>query len=204
MTLAAFLSIWLVHLAAAISPGPSFVICARTAASEGFRVAVALSCGFGLGAVLWALGAMTGLSVLFALMPGLLTGLKLVGGAFLILLAVQMWRHAPEPLALPGQTAAPRSAASAFRLGFATFASNPKPALFFGAVFVGLVPADTSALWKLAILLVVFANEVGWYLVVSRLFSLPRARAAYLRLKPAMDRVFGAVLAVIGLKIVLT
>lgn len=204
MTLAAFLSIWLIHLAAAISPGPSFVICARTAASEGFGVAVAMSFGFGLGAILWAWAAMAGLALVFQLLPELLSALKIIGGAVLLYIAFRMWRHAAEPLALPAEGAAPRSAVSAFRLGLLTFASNPKPALFFGAVFVGLVPADTPLTWRFAILLVVFANEVGWYIVVSRLFSLPRARLAYLRLKPVMDRLFGGVLAALGLKIALT
>jgi threonine/homoserine/homoserine lactone efflux protein len=54
MTAAAFLSIVLIHLAAAISPGPSFVVAVRTAASDGFKVATALALGFGLGAILWA------------------------------------------------------------------------------------------------------------------------------------------------------
>ncbi|NNL72633.1 MAG: LysE family translocator, partial [Silicimonas sp.] len=35
MTLAAFIGIALIHLAAAISPGPSFVVAVRTAAAEG-------------------------------------------------------------------------------------------------------------------------------------------------------------------------
>ena len=43
MSLAAFLSVVLIHLAAAISPGPSFVVALRVAAAEGFRVACALA-----------------------------------------------------------------------------------------------------------------------------------------------------------------
>ena len=39
MTAAAFLSIALIHLMAAISPGPSFAVAVRTAAAEGFRPA---------------------------------------------------------------------------------------------------------------------------------------------------------------------
>ncbi len=204
MTVAAFLSIVLIHLAAAISPGPSFVVAIRTAASDGFKVATALAFGFGLGAILWAGAAMAGLALVFQLVPALFTGLKLIGALFLFWIAYQMWKHAPEPLPEPTEGAEPRSVWSAIRFGFLTFASNPKPAIFFGAVFVGLVPVDTPLPWRLAILLAVFVNETLWYIVVARVFSLPRARSAYLRLKAGVDRTFGGLLTLLGLKIALT
>jgi len=47
MTLGAFLTVALIHLAAAMSPGPSFVVAARTAATDGFGTACALALGFG-------------------------------------------------------------------------------------------------------------------------------------------------------------
>jgi len=139
VTWAIFASIVLIHLAAAVSPGPSFVVSVRTAASEGFGVACGLALGFGLGAVLWALAAMAGLAVLFELVPALFTALKLVGAAFLLFIAFMMWRHARDPLETADAASAPRSIIGAIRFGFLTFASNPKPAVFFGAVFVGLV-----------------------------------------------------------------
>ena len=204
MTLAAFASVVLIHLAAAISPGPSFVVALRVAAAEGFRVAAALALGFGFGALLWAGAAMAGLALVFQLMPPLFIALKVVGAVFLIFLAVQMWRHAGDPMAQPGTGAAPRSAWAAVRFGFLTFASNPKPAVFFGAVFVNLVPAGTPLPWQAAILAAVFLNETLWYLVVARVFSLPRPRAAYARAKAWIDRGFGTLLALLGLKIALT
>lgn len=204
MTGAALFSIILIHLAAAISPGPSFVVAVRTAASEGFRVAAALALGFGLGALLWAAGAMTGLAILFEIMPALFVGLKIVGAAFLVFVGVMMWRHATAPLDLAEAGTAPRSALSAIRFGFLTFASNPKPAIFFGAVFAGLVPHDASLTWRLVILGAVFVNEVGWYIVVARVFSTQTARTAYLRLKSHVDRVFGVLIAGLGLKFALS
>jgi threonine/homoserine/homoserine lactone efflux protein len=204
MTLAAFLSVVMIHLAAAISPGPSFVVSLRVAASEGFGTACALALGFGLGAALWATAAMAGMAVLFELVPALFTTLKLVGAAFLMFIAVLMWRHSTDRLAAPDTGVAPRSAVSAIRFGFLTFASNPKPAVFFGAVFVGLVPADASLGWKAAILAAVFVNETLWYILVARVFSLARPRAAYVRAKTWIDRGFGTLMAAFGLKIALT
>ncbi|MEN9062818.1 MULTISPECIES: LysE family translocator [Ponticoccus] len=203
MTPALFASVVLVHLLAAMSPGPSFVVCVRTAASEGLRTALALSAGFGLGAGLWAAGAMAGLALLFELIPPLFTALKVVGGLFLLWIAIGMWRHAPEPLPQLGETR-PRSAWAAFRFGFLTYATNPKPAIFFGAVFVGLVPAETPLAARAALVAVIALNEGLWYALVSRVFSLPKARAAYARVKARIDRAFGSLIAVFGLKITFT
>ncbi len=206
MTLAAFIGIALIHLAAAVSPGPSFVVAVKTAAAEGLRPAMGLAVGLGAAAAIWALAALLGLAVLFEVAPALLTALKIAGGAFLLWIAYQTWRHARGPL--PGATgeeiAAPRSFLAAIRLGMATQFANPKPAIFFGAVFIGLVPPETPA-WVLAALLaVIFTQETLWYVLVARLFSLSRPRAAYARFKATLDRTFGGLIAILGAKIATT
>lgn len=203
MTAAAILSIALIHLIAAMSPGPSFVVAIRTAATDGFATAVALAIGFGLGAALWAAAAMAGLALLFELVPQLFTALKIIGDAFLIFIAYKMWRHAPDPLPA-AETTLPRSKSSAIWFGFLTFASNPKTAVFFGAVFVGLVPQDTSLATRLLLIAIIFANETLWYMLVARLFSTQKARRAYTQFKAWVDRSFGALIAMFGLRIALT
>ncbi len=98
----------------------------------------------------------------------------------------------------------PAASWSAVRLGFLTFATNPKTAVFFGAVFVGLVPADTPLAARAALLAVIFVNETLWYIAVARLFSLPRARTMYIRAKAWIDRSFGLLIAGFGINIALT
>ncbi len=200
MTLWAFLLVVVAHLAAAISPGPSFVVSVRTAAAEGFRPAAGLAAGLGAGAVLWAGAALTGLALLFEVAPFLFTALKLVGGCFLVWIAIQTWRHARDPMPDPAASLPP-SFPAAIRLGLLTQLANPKPAIFFGAVFVGLVPADASLLSLLLLLAVIFVDETLWYIFVARVFSLGRARAAYARAKAWVDRGFGALMASFGIKI---
>ncbi|TDL78058.1 LysE family translocator [Palleronia sediminis] len=203
MTLAAFIGVALVHLLAAISPGPAFVLSIRTAAREGFAPAAGLALGFGIGAVLWAFAALAGLSLLFQVMPPLFLALKLAGGAFLLWLAWKLWRHAPEPVPAPDTNAAPRSGGRAVRLGMTTQLANPKPAIFFGAVFIGLVPATADWLDRGIVLVNILWVEAAWYIVVARVFSLPRPRAAYARAKAWIDRSMGVVLAGLGLKVAL-
>ncbi|MEM9970169.1 MAG: LysE family transporter [Pseudomonadota bacterium] len=202
MTLAAFIGIALIHLAAAASPGPAFVVAVRTAAAEGLRPAIGLALGLGIAAATWALAALLGLAVLFEVAPALLTVLKVVGGAFLIWIAWKTWQHAGDPLPTPGSDiATPRSFLSAVRLGMATQFANPKPAVFFGAVFVGLVPPGTAPVLLTALIAVVFLQETLWYVMVARVFSLSGPRTAYARFKAAVDRSFGGLIALFGIKI---
>ena len=64
MTLAAFLAVALLHLMAAISPGPAVLMAARTGVTEGFRTGAFLAAGIGVGGVIWAAAALFGLGLI--------------------------------------------------------------------------------------------------------------------------------------------
>jgi threonine/homoserine/homoserine lactone efflux protein len=204
VTLAALATVWFVHLLAAASPGPAILMAARTGVTQGFLTGMWLSIGIGVGALVWAVAALFGMATLFHLAPSLLWGFKIAGGLFLCWIAFQMWRHAGDPFEMPAEGVLPRSPWSAFRLGVLTQLSNPKPAVFFGAVFVNTIPAGTSMPWIALILLLVMLNELACTLAVARAFSLDRPRRAYQRFKLYIDRSFGGLLALLGIKIATT
>ena len=203
MTLGALLAIYFVQLAAAISPGPAILMAARIGLREGFARGAWLSVGIGLGACFWAAAALFGLSVLFKVAPALLTGLKFAGAAYLMWIAVQIWRHAPEPLA-EGAAVTARSDLGLLWLGLSTQLANPKPAVFFGTVFLTFLPPDAPFWAYPALLLMVFVNDTGCAMLVARIFSLERTRRAYMGLKTEFERAFGGLLALLGLKLALT
>ena len=204
MTLAAFLAFVGLSLFAAVSPGPAVLMSARTGLTEGFRTGAMLAAGIGAGAVVWASAAMFGLNLVFAAAPALLWALKLLGGAYLLWMGWTLWRDAPQPLDTADARPVPRSALSAFRLGLFTQLANPKPAVMFSAIFLGTVPQGTPGWVYASLLAVVFFNETIWNTVVARIFSLDRARTRYISLKTIIDRSFGGLLALLGLKIAAT
>ena len=203
MTLAAFLTVAFLHLMVAISPGPAVLMSARTGITQGLRTGFFLACGIGAGGVVWASAALFGLGLVFQAAPTLLWAFKIIGGAYLIWLAYGLWCHADQPLDLT-EAPTPRSAASAFRLGLITQLANPKPAVLFSAIFIGTVPAGTAYWVSAALLAVVFLNETIWNTLVARIFSFNRSKAAYISLKSVIDRSFGGLLALLGLKIAAT
>jgi len=204
MSIAAFIAAVLLCLMAAISPGPAVLMAARIGLTEGWRTGVALAIGIGVGAVVWAGSALFGLALLFDYAPVLLTAMKIGGAMLLIWMAIKMWRNADEPIAEAKMPATPRSPLAAFRLGLVTQLANPKPAVFFGAVFVGTVPAGTSGIVMTALLVCIFLGETLWNALVARLFSLENTRRVYINLKHIIDRTFGGLLALLGVKIAAT
>jgi threonine/homoserine/homoserine lactone efflux protein len=203
MTLAAFLAVAGLLTMGAVSPGPAVLMSARTGVSEGLRTGFYLALGIGAGAVFWAVLALSGLAVIFEVAPTLLWAFKIAGGLYLVWMAYGMWRHAATPL--PDMTGTPpRSAASAFRLGLFTQLSNPKPAVLLSAIFIGTVPPGTPVWMLVALLTFLFTVETGWNTIVARIFSLDTTRRAYTGAKPLIDRAFGGLLGLLGIKIATT
>jgi threonine/homoserine/homoserine lactone efflux protein len=188
----------------AISPGPSFVMVARTAVAVSRSDGLAAALGMGLGGVVFALAALFGLQALLAAVPWIYVALKFAGGAYLAYLGWRIWQGAAATLddAPHATGSAPRHPARSFALALATQLSNPKAAVVYASVFAALQPRDPSAALIQATPLAIFVVETGWYAIVATILSAPGPRAAYLRHKIRVDRLAGGVMALLGGKLV--
>lgn len=185
----------------AMSPGPSFVLVARTSIALSRRAGLAAALGMGVGGVVFAALALLGLHALLTQVGWLYLGLKVAGGLYLIHLAVRIWRGAGEPIHVPDGAADTAGAGRAFWLALATQLSNPKTAIVYGSIFAALLPASPPA-WVLLVLPpAVFLIKAGWYAIVAVAFSAGRPRAAYLRSKAWIDRVAASVIGALGLRL---
>ena len=194
----------LAHFAAVASPGPSFILIARTAAARSRAAALRMALGLGLGATTWAAATLFGLTLLFEIAPWTYLVMKVAGGLFLIWIAWKLWKHSHEPLDMTGVTARRQSAWADFRQGYLVQVTNPKVSIFFGSVFVTLMPPDPSALLQALALLSIFLIDGGWYSTLAMLFATDRVRRRYVGLKSAIDRTCGTFLGLLGLKLAMT
>ena len=193
------LSIGLVQLLAVISPGPSFLITARTAVAQSRWRGVQVALGLGAGTVIWASAAVLGLHVLFERFPALFFGMKLGGAAFLLWIAFQIFRHAAEPIVM-GEAGVTQGK-SPFWQGFITQISNPKVAVFFGSILMAMLPHDVPMWMSLSLIAIVSFNEVWWYSAVALFFGAAPVRHFYLAAKTWLDRVTAVFLGALGLKL---
>ena len=194
----------LAQFAAVASPGPSFILIARTAAARSRAAALRMALGLGVGVTVWAAAALFGLTVLFKVAPWTYLTMKFAGGLFLIYLAWKLWKHSREPLDMTGVTARPQSAWADFRQGFLVQVTNPKVSIFFGSVFVTLMPQDPPPLLQGLAIASIFAIDFAWYSSMAVLFATDRVRRRYVGLKTGIDRTCGAFLGLLGLKLAIT
>ena len=188
----------------AVSPGPSFVMVARTAVASSRTDGLAAALGMGLGAVLFAGVALLGLHVVLSAVPWLYLSLKVLGGAYLIILGYLIWRGAREPLRFAEHAIDDRASTviRSFGLGLLTQVSNPKTAVVYASIFVSLLPREVPLSVTLILPLLIFVIEAGWYSIVALALSASSPRAAYLRSKAWIDRASGGVIALLGIKLI--
>ncbi len=192
-------SIGLVQLLAVISPGPSLLITARTAVVQSRADGVKVALGLGAGTVIWSSAALLGLNVIFHAVPMLFIAMKIAGALFLLWIAYQIFLHAADPIEI--ETSKGEVLPNPFVKGFLTQISNPKVAVFFGSIFIAMLPSDVPVWMMMALIGIVTFNEVWWYTVVALFFGAGPVRQFYIRAKVWIDRVTGLFLGVLGLRL---
>jgi RhtB (resistance to homoserine/threonine) family protein len=193
-------TIGLVHLLAVMSPGPSFLITARTAVARSRADGIKVALGLGAGSVVWSAAALLGLNLLFREFHWLFVGMKVAGALFLLWIAYQIFRHAEDPVELSGEARA-ESAHDPLVRGFLTQIANPKVVVFFGSIFVAMLPGAPPTWMIVALIVMITFNEIVWYSLVSLFFGSAPVRRGYLAVKRWMDRVTGLFLGILGLRL---
>ncbi len=201
-----FVSVFLILgalLVGAASPGPSFVLVARIAMGNSRKDGIAASTGMGVGGVIFSILALFGLHTVLTNIPTLYVVLKVIGGVYLIYLAILIWRGAKEPLSVTNENVYEKnSLKKSFLIGLITQISNPKTAIVYGSIMAALLPANIPGALYYILPPLVFIIEAGWYSVVTLVLSTSSPRALYLRSKSFLDRVAGGVMAGLGVKLV--
>ncbi|MDF1855436.1 LysE family transporter [Pseudooceanicola sp.] len=183
-------------LGALISPGPAFLTILRTALARGRAAGLGCAVGLALAAVSWSALAIVGLTAVFTLVPWAFAVLKIGGAAYLIWLAITLWRQADQPVAMT--TSGGRSP---FRLGLLTNFANPKAVIFVAAIFTTVFPAMPQGGEAVLVLGNHLLLELLYYGGAVLMLTTQPARAAYVRMKRVFDRCAALVLGALALRV---
>ena len=190
-----------------ITPGPDMALVARRAITDGWRRASVTSAGIVTGLLVHAAASALGISVLLVRSATAFTVLKIAGACYLVVLGILSFRAARrttrEPIdRIPPR--APRSGRTSFGQGFLNNVLNPKPALFYLAFlpqFVG--PGDPVVLMTGIFVAIHIVISIVWLVVWAWLVG--RAGALMQpRWRAVLERVTGAVLVALGLRLATT
>lgn len=218
----------LLYLAALIIPGPNLLLLTHTAASASRRAALGVALGISTGTVMWVAVAVFGVQHIFEVVPILQSALRAIGGAYLLYLAWGLFgslrRGEPGDVAAAGRSVArsgdvpgagtiPAASGRAtarrvnvswgisYRRGLLTNLTNPKSLAFWTSVAVVSLDPNASLATRVAAVGMVGCMGGAYHLGVAWLFSTARAQQAYLRAKPALSVITGAVMAVFGVRL---
>ena len=183
--------------AALVSPGPAMICAIQATLSNGRSAGVRVGLGLATIAALWVILSLFGLDVIFQVFPWLYAGAKIVGGAYLIYIAFQMWRHASNDL---GRKAL--ATRRPFLHGILINLLNPKSALFGAAMLVVIFPPSLSLAEILLISVNQFAIEGLFYASIALSFSTNAISELYLDAKVFIDKIAAVVIGTLGLRLI--
>ena len=221
-----FLLITSVHLLAAASPGPDFVLVSQQTLAKGRRTGLICSLGITLGLAVHIIYSVLGLATLIAHSQPLLTAIKWLGGSYLIYLGWQgIQAKAKKPadltvainsdvidsdvidsdtdISIKKASIDTSSTASILRRGFFCNVFNPKAPVYFVAIFT-LVLSPDIPLWQLAIYGIwMMVLQMAWFSTVVMLLSIPAIHRRFQRFEHWIDRVLGTAMIILGLNLIL-
>jgi homoserine/homoserine lactone efflux protein len=121
-----------------LSPGPAVLLALRNSLSHGMRAVFWSSLGNVIGLFTLSAASMVGLGALMKTSSTLFTVVKIVGAAYLIYLSLRQILGKSKLLQSasdPSHSAISPHGFALFREAFFVAATNPKPVLFFSALF---------------------------------------------------------------------
>jgi len=177
------------------SPGPGNLAGATVAMTNGRRIGLTFAAGLASGLTFWGLLAALGMGAILQSSANALFALKLLGGGYLLWLAVQSGRSAVRR---GPQVALDVASGRWYIRGLILNLSNPKAVLAWLAAFsVGLDTANGMGTLIAAMglcITIVIVNATFW----AMLFSSKGMMAAYERSRRWVDGVVAGMFAVAG------
>ena len=166
---------WLAFVAASAVllaiPGPTVLLVISYALGHGRRPAAAIVAGVALGDLTAMTALMLGLGAVLATSAAVFTGLRWVGGAYLVYLGVKLWR---APVGTDPAAALGVGPLRMFTHAYAVTALNPKGIIFFVAFVPQFLDAGRPFLPQVAIVVTTLVTMAS---VNSMLYALLAAVA---------------------------
>lgn len=192
-----------VHLLAAASPGPDFVLVSQQTLRNGRTAGMLTSIGIALGLSVHIIYSAFGLAAVIANSESLLWAIKVVGGLYLIYLGVKSITAKKSEASAPEQQTQVESKPSKMvSMGFLCNVLNPKAPVYFVALYT-IVLSPEMPLYQIAIYGAwMMVLQFLWFATVVLLLSRPAMNAQFQKISHWIDRALGSAMIVLGLKLI--
>jgi RhtB (resistance to homoserine/threonine) family protein len=204
-----FLTLAGVHLLAVISPGPDFVMIVRQALVYSRRVGLYSAIGLGLGILVHVGYSLAGIGLIISQSILLFSIFKFAAAGYLIWIGyhgitAKKSSESSDQIKTTDASIEHISNWRAIKTGFLTNVFNPKATLFFLSLFT-LIVSPTTPLWVQALYGLEMATMTAiWFGIVAFFLSNGAIQRKFVRIRHWIDRVTGAALIGLGIKVALS
>jgi len=201
-----FVTVAIAHFLALLSPGPDFVLVVKSAIRNEGKNAIGVALGIASANAVYIGLCLIGVgSILAASVPVMIT-LKIIGGLFLIYLAVQALRARKSSYSnldiVEPESITNSSFLKEFLTGFMSGVLNPKNLLFYLSLFTVVLTPEIGFAFKLGLGIWMTTIVFLWDLSIIFLLSTRTIRSKFTKAAYYIDKVTGALLGLIGFAIV--
>ncbi len=198
------ISVSLIAIFMAISPGADFVMVTRNSLFYGRSSGLYASLGISLAIWIHVAYSIAGLAVVISNSVILFSIIKYLGAAYLIYIGWKTFRSDTQLDIQASQETVELSNMAAFKVGFITNALNPKTTLFFLSIFTQVVHPETPLFMQALYGAIISLAHLVWFSAVSVFLSQPRLLAKFNAWKKTIEKLVGTLLIGFGLKVATT
>ena len=199
MTFIFWLQFVTVCVAGAMSPGPSLALIVRNSVTINRFAGFMTSIGHGLGMGVYAVFAVTGLSIILTANELLFQLIQIIGILFLLYLGFQFIFKKNEEI----DKIKEQKSINSFLQGFLIAIFNPKILIWFSAVFSQFVKIDAS-FYSHSILVVTASVIDGiWYIIVSLVVTSYGMNDFFQKREGVIQKISGLILVLIGVLLII-
>ena len=197
-----WLSIALICVAGATTPGPSVLVIIYINNTKGFLSGIIASLAHGLGIFIYALISIYTISLIDKNLPSIIPFIQLLGAIFLIFFSYKMMFLKSNEKNINKNFIIPKKVTNSFLLGLTTSLINPKILIFFTSVFSHFINNDFNDYYKIGVGLLAGIIDTVWYILVSYSVNLPKLKNYIILNQKIIFLFFGILLIIFSIYLV--
>ena len=199
MTFIFWLQFVTVCVAGAMSPGPSLALIVRNSVTINRFAGFMTSIGHGLGMGVYAVFAVTGLSIILTANELLFQLIQIIGILFLLYLGFQFIFKKIEEI----DKIKEQKSINSFLQGFLIAIFNPKILIWFSAVFSQFVKIDASFFSHSILVVTASVIDGIWYIIVSLVVTSYGMNDFFQKREGVIQKISGLILVLIGVLLII-
>ena len=199
MTLIFWFQFAAVCIAGAMSPGPSLALIIRNSTKYNRLGGIMSAVGHGLGMGVYAIFAVTGLSIIILTNIYIFKSIQIVGIIFLFVFGILFIFQKNEKINIDDS----QNKLNSFLQGFSISILNPKILIWFSAVFSQFVRSDSTVLTNSILILTASAIDCIWYILVALIVTSYGLKDFFQKRINAIQKISGTVLVIISILLII-